>query len=89
MEKNIKNSESIGRALDNQFLKTFFTFVILSQRDRVEKKNKMSHETLNRLLEYSHTMIATEVKNHYVPRNELFPIFLSPISMQYRLSHEG
>ena len=35
VEKNIKNSESIGRALDNQFLKTFFTFVILSQRDRV------------------------------------------------------
>ena len=30
----------------------------------------MSQESFNRLLEYSHKMIAMEVDNHFIPRNE-------------------
>ena len=32
----------------------------------------MSHESLNRLLESSHKLIAKEVENGFVARNELF-----------------
>lgn len=38
----------------------------------ISRKFKMSHESLNRLLESSHKLIAKEVENGFVARNELF-----------------
>ena len=35
----------------------------------------MSQESFNRLLEYSHKMIAKEVENAFVARNGLFFLF--------------
>ena len=32
----------------------------------------MSHESFNKLFEDSHKMIAKEIENTFVPRNELF-----------------
>ena len=38
----------------------------------------MPHETLNRLLEYSHKNIAMEVENHYVERKERLFLIIAP-----------
>ena len=52
--------------------KEIFDFFSFYRMSWFIEKIEMSNESFQRLLEHSHKMIAKEVENTFVPRNELF-----------------
>ena len=45
---------------------------------KIQNVREMSYESFSKIIECSHQMIEKEVQNNFVPRKELFKLYLKP-----------